>query len=149
MLQKKIIEDMQKAMKEKDEIRLLVLRGLMTAFTNELVSKKQKPDAELPDEEALEVIQREAKQRKDSIEQFNKGGRADLAESEEKELAILEEYLPEMMGREDIEKLAKAKKEELGVDDRAKMGMLMGSLMKDLKGKADGGDVKAVVESLF
>lgn len=149
MLQKKIIEDMQKAMKAKDKIRLLVLRGLMSAFTNELVSKKKKPDAELPDEEAMEVIQRGAKQRKDSIEQFNKGGRTDLVEVEEKELAILEEYLPEMMGREEIEKLAKAKKEELGVDDRAKMGMLMGSLMKDLKGKADGGDVKAVVESLF
>jgi hypothetical protein len=149
MLQKKIIENMQKAMKEKDELRLLVLRGLMAAFTNELVSKKKKPDGELSDEEALEVIQRGAKQRKDSIEQFNKGGRADLAESEEKELAILEEYLPEMMGRDEIEKLAKAKKEELGIDDKAKMGMLMGSLMKDLKGKADGGDVKAVVESLF
>nr|NIT71453.1 GatB/YqeY domain-containing protein [candidate division KSB1 bacterium]NIX71133.1 GatB/YqeY domain-containing protein [candidate division KSB1 bacterium] len=96
------------------------------------------------DEGAITVIKRLAKQRKDSIEQFEGAGRNELAEKEKAELAILEGYLPEMMGKDEIEKVARVKKDELGVDDKLKMGMLMGAVMKELKGKADGGDVKAV-----
>ncbi len=136
-------------MKAKDEIRLLTLRSLLTAFTNELVSTKRKPDETLADEEALTVVKRAVKQRKESIEQFQKGGRDDLAKGEEAELDILEKYLPEMIGKEEIEKIARAKKEELGVDDKSKMGILMGAVMKELKGQADGKDVKEVVDSLF
>lgn len=137
------------AMKAKDETRLSVMRGISSAFTNELVATKRKPDEKLTDEEAIAVITRLSKQRKESIAQFNAGGRPELAAAEEKELVILGEFLPEMMPVEEIKKLAEAKKAEMGVTDASKKGMLVGALMKDLKGKADGGDVKNVVDSLF
>jgi len=136
-------------MKAGDKVRLEVMRGLVTAFTNELVAQKRTPQDVLTDEEALSVISRLSKQRKDSIEQFTKGGRMDLVEEETKQLAILSEYLPEMMGKEDIEKIAKDKKNELGLSDPSKKGLLMSSLMKDLKGKADGAMVREVVDQLF
>ena len=148
-LHEKIKDEIKDAMKAKEAVKLEVLRGMLAAFINELVAKKRKPNEILEDDEALAVIGRLAKQRKDSIEQFSKGGREDLVQNEEEELKILETYLPEMMSKEEIEKIAKAKKEELGIDDEAKKGMLMGTLMKELKGKAEGGDVKAVVDSLF
>ena len=148
-LQEKIKAEIKTAMMAHDEIRLSVMRGLSSAFTNELVATKRTPTDMLSDEEALAVITRLAKQRKESILQFTNGGRADLAEVEEKELLILNEFLPELMSIEEIEKLATAKKAELGIDDPTKKGMLVGALMKDLKGKADGGDVKNVVDALF
>lgn len=149
MLQQKIRDQIKIAMLAKDKIRLDVLRGVLAAFTNELVSKGKKPQDELSDEDAITVINRLAKQRKDSIEQFRKGGREDLAKEEEDQLVFLGEYLPTLMERADVEKIAKAKMEELGITDKSKQGQLMSALMKDLKGKADGMVVKEVVESLL
>lgn len=140
---------MQDAMKAKDTVRLSTLRGLLSAFTNELVSKGRKPIEKLNDEEVLDVIRRSAKQRKDSIEQFKSGGRNDLVESEEAELKILEGFLPQMMSEEEILPLASLKKAELGITDKSKAGILVGALMKDLRGQADGGVVKNIVDSLF
>lgn len=140
---------LKEAMKAKNETELTVLRGLVSGFTNELVATGKTPQDEVTDEIVMTIIKRQAKQRKDSISQFEKGGRDDLAESEKVELKILEEYLPELMSKEDIQKVAEAKKEELGVDDKAKMGILIGAIMKELGDKADGGDVKDVVSSLF
>jgi uncharacterized protein YqeY len=148
-LQIDIKEKQKEAMKAKDAVRLSVLRNISSSVTNELVSKGKTPQDELPDEDVLAVIKRLAKQRKDSIEQFEKGGREDLAEVEKAELVVLEEFLPEMMTQDAILPIAEAKKAEMGIDDASKKGMLMGALMKDLAGKADGGDVKAVVDSLF
>ncbi len=107
------------------------------------------PQSEVSDELALGVIKRLAKQRKDSIEQFRNGGREDLASQEEKELVILEELLPNMMSQEEIRPVAEKKKAELGIEDKSKMGILIGAVMKELAGQADGGDVKIVVQSLF
>jgi len=149
MLQQQIKDELKEAMKARDSVRTIVLKGLLSAFTNELVAQKKKPSEDLPDNDALNVIRRAVKQRKDSIEQFRKGGREDLAENEEKESEVLNGYLPAMMSKEEIEAIAKAKKEEMGIEDKTKMGMLMGALMKELGGKADGGDVKEVVEGLF
>lgn len=148
-LHETIKDGIKSALKAHDETRLLVMRGLSAAFTNELVNTKRKPADMLSDDEALTVITRLAKQRKDSIDQFNAGGRADLADNEAKELAILQEFLPTMMPIEEVRKLAEAKKNELGIIDASKKGMLVGALMKDLKGKADGGDVKNAVDELF
>lgn len=133
----------------KETTKLSVLRGMLTAFTNELVAKGMKPQEELGDTEALTVIKRLAKQRKDSIDQYKKGGREDLAAQEKEELAILETYLPVRMSREEIKKIAQAKIAELGVADKSKMGMLMGAIIKETQGAADGADVKAVVEELL
>ena len=148
-LQNDIKGQIKEAMLAKDQVRLLVVRGLVAAFTNELVAKSRKPTEELSDEDVLSVIKRAVNQHKDSIEQFTKGGRKDLADSEMAELAILEKYLPKMMSRDEIKKVAESKKVELGITDKAKLGQFVGLLMKELKGKADGGDVKAVAEALF
>jgi len=113
------------------------------------VAKDRKPDEILNEEELMTVIMRAAKQRKDSIEQFEKGGRPELAESEQAELEILQTLLPAELSREEIEKAAKEKAAMLGVTDKSGANKLMGMLMKDLKGKADGTVVKEVVDSLF
>lgn len=148
-LQQDIKEQMKDAMRAKDAVRLSTLRGLISAFTNELVAQKKTPQDALSDSDALAVIKRAVKQRKDSISQFESAGRGELAEGEKAELAVLMEYVPETMSQEDIEKIARAKMDELGVTDKSKMGVLMGALMKELGGKADGGDVKEVVSKLF
>ncbi len=137
------------AMKAKDAVRLSVVRGMITAFVNELVATGKMPQDFLDDAGVLKVIKRLSNQRKDSIEQFTAGGRPELAESEKAELAILAKYLPTLMSLEEIKKIAIAKKEALGITDKTKSGQLTGAIMKDLAGKADGGDVKAVVDELF
>lgn len=139
---------MKGAMKAKDQIKLDTLRGAITAFTNELVAKGKKPTEPVDDAMALTVLKRLAKQRKDSIEQFTKGGRTELADKESQELAVIEAYLPQMASREEIEKVAKAKMAELGVADKAGVGKLMGAVIKEFAGNADGAVVKEVVNSL-
>ena len=148
-LHEQIKGEIKEAMKAKDAVRLSVVRGMVAAFTNELVATSKAPDAILEDEGVLKVIKRLSNQRKDSIEQFVAGGRPELADSEKAELAILEKYLPKLMSREEIGFIARAKKAELGVTDKAKAGQLTGAIMKELAGKADGKDVKEVVEELF
>lgn len=137
------------ALRAKDEVRLRTLRSLVTAMTNEVVAKKRKPNEFLTDEEALAVLKRASNQRKDSIEQFEKAGRMELSGGEKKELAIIESLMPAMMAREEIEPLAKAKIADLHASGKADAGRVTGMLMKDLKGRADGGDVKTVVDSLL
>ncbi|OGI58168.1 hypothetical protein A3C60_00970 [Candidatus Nomurabacteria bacterium RIFCSPHIGHO2_02_FULL_37_45] len=149
MLHEQIKSGIKEAMLSKDIVRLETLRAMVAGFTNELVSKGRKPNEMLSDEEVLLVITRLTKQRKDSIEQYKKGQRDDLVKEETAQLKILEIYLPKMMERSEIEKIAQAKKEELSINDATKKGLLMSALMKDLKGKADGGVVKEVVDSLF
>ncbi len=155
-LQSQIKDQIKEAMKAHDTVRLGVIRGLVTSFMNELVATKRTPQEELTDEEVLNVIRRAVKQRKDSIDQFTKGGREDLAVSEKEELAILETYLPKMMSEDEVMVVAKAKMAEIGIDPKAqagvnksKVGMFMGTLMKELKGKADGDVVKIVVDKLL
>ncbi|MFA5831611.1 MAG: GatB/YqeY domain-containing protein [Candidatus Paceibacterota bacterium] len=148
-IQQQIRDEIKKAMFAKEALRLETMRGLLAAFTNELVATKRTPQEPLPDEDALKVIKRAANQRKDSIDQFEKGGRKELADKERAELAIIETFLPKMMSKDEIRKVAEAKKAELGVADKSKLGMFMGAIMKELKGRADGADVKEVVESLF
>ncbi len=133
----------------KDTVRLEVLRGMTSAFTNDLVAKGRTPQEFLSDQEVIVVVTRLAKQRKDSIEQFTKGGREDLASEERAQLAVLEKYLPKLMDKSEVEAIAKVKKIELDINDPTKKGMLMSALMKDLRGKADGMVVKEVVDSLF
>jgi uncharacterized protein len=148
-MHEQIKSQIKEAMLAKDSLKLGVLRGLLAAFTNELVATKRTPQEILSDEEVIAVIRRATKQRKDSIEQFEKGGRPELAEDEKKELSILETFLPQMMSREEIKKVVEAKKAEMGEVDKSKLGIFMGSVMKELKGKADGADVKAVIDESF
>ncbi|MES2931254.1 MAG: GatB/YqeY domain-containing protein [Patescibacteria group bacterium] len=137
------------ALRAKDEVRLRTLRSLTTAMTNEVVAKKRKPDEFLTDEEAFAVLKRASNQRKDSIEQFEAAGRDELAVPEKEELLVIESFLPAQMGTEDIEAVVKAKMAEMGVSEKKDAGRFTGAVMQELKGKADGGAVKAVIDSLL
>ena len=148
-LHEQIKSQLKEALKAKEETRLRTIRSMLTAFTNELVATGRTPQDCLEDDETLAVIKRLAKQRKESITQYEENNRPELAEPEKDELVVLEGYLPQMMSQDEIRPIVEAKKAELGIDDKSKMGMLVGATMKELAGKADGGDVKAVVESLF
>lgn len=140
---------LKEAMKAKDEVTLRTVRSIMTACTNELVATGKTPQDVLDDAGTLAVIKRLAKQRRESIVQFEAANRPELALPEKLELSVLEAYLPTLMTQEQIRPVAEAKMAELGVTDKSKLGQLVGAVMKELAGKADGGDVKVVVESLF
>ncbi len=141
--------ELKESMKAHDAVKLRTVRSMLTAFTNELVATGSTPQGMLTDEAVLSVIKRLSKQRKESIVQYEAAGRTDLSEPEKEELVVLESYLPTMMSREEIKPFVEKKIAELGAVDKSKMGMLIGSLIKELQGKADGGDVKAVVEELL
>lgn len=143
-LHETIRNQVKDALRAKDQVRLDVLRSLIALFTNELITKGGDV---LDDESALALIKRSVKQHKDSIEQFDKGGRKDLSDKERAELVILEAYLPAMMSREDIRKHIEAKLAGKPLD-KATSGKFVGEIMRELKGKADGVDVKATVDSL-
>lgn len=137
------------AMRAKDEVRLRTVRSLATLMTNEVVAKKRKPDEFLTDEESLVVLKRAANQRKDSIEQFTAAGRSELADPELLELAIITSYLPVLMTRDAIAEVVREKMAEHGPVERSGAGKFMGVIMKELAGRADGPDVKAVVDELI
>lgn len=149
MIHESIKAGIPDAMRAKDTVRLQTMRSLTTAMTNEVVAKKRKPDEFLSDEDALIVLKRAANQRKDSIEQYEKGGRPELAEVEKAELVIIESFLPEQMSREQIEEIVRAKIAETGVSDKSGAGKLTGVVMQELKGKADGTLVKETIDSLL
>ncbi len=147
MLQENLKIQLKEAMIAKNQVAMDVIRGIMSACTNELVAKGKKPQEILSDEEVIAVITRLAKQRKDSIEQFEKGGREDLVLEEKSQLEILEKYLPEQMSEEEVSSFVNAKISELGLD-LSKKGIVIATMMKELKGKADGTVVKKVIDSL-
>jgi len=147
-LHQTIKQHTKEAMIAKDELKKLVLRGIQAEMQKELIAKKSSEN-EGGDEEIMAIIKKLVKQRKDSIEQFTKGNRPDLAEIETNELAILSAYVPPSMSKEDILKVAEAKKAELGITDKKDAGKLIGAISKELKGKAEGSDIKEVVDNLL
>jgi uncharacterized protein YqeY len=148
-LQEEIKGGIKEAMMARDTVRLEVLRGLSTAFMNQLVATNRTPQDTLTDEEVIAVITRTAKQRKDAIEQFLKGGRQDLADEDTAQLKILEVYLPKMMEKDEVVTIVKEVMSKSGITDPSKKGMLMKEAMNELKGKADGMLVKQVVDEMF
>lgn len=144
--QQQIKNDLKEAMKSKQKTKVSVLRNISSEITNELLNQGKTPQDELGDDGVLKVIERLAKQRRDSISQYEGAGRAESAEAEKEELEVLESYLPEKMSEEEIQKVVNDKKEELGVSDTSSMGELMKAVMNEVKGKADGSVVKQKVE---
>lgn len=138
----KIDEDLKNAAKSKDTETVTVLRGLKSAIHNKEIEKKK----ELSEDEVIEVLKAEAKQRKDSISEFKKGSRDDLVKKEEAELKIIEKYLPEMMADEEIEKKVIEAIKKTGASGPEDMGKVMGAVMSKLKGQADGNKVSAIVK---
>ena len=151
-LHQTIKEQVVAAMRAKDTVRLETLRSLIALFMNEMLAAKLPAGtAFLPDDKALVLIKRASKQHKDSIEQFSKGGREDLVTNEEAELRIIDSFLPQLMSHEEVVAFIRPRLAELkaaGSFDPKASGMLVGAFMKELAGKADGGDVKAAIEEL-
>lgn len=145
-IKERILTDMKTAMKAKDPFRLQVLRSLKAKLMEKEISERKGGEAEISDEQVIEVLMKAAKQRKESIEQYESGGRNDLAIAEKKELSIIEEYLPEMMSEDEVRDIVKQKISQLGASGPADMGKVMGALMGQLKGKADGGMISAIVK---
>ena len=133
------------ALRAKDQVRLTTLRGVLAAFTNEAVTLGRTPQDKLSDAEAQTVIKRLVKQRKDSIDQFDKAGRTDLSDNEKAELKVLEEFLPPQMSEDQIREIVMRKKDEMQAD-KSKMGVFIGAVMKEVAGQADGALVKKIVE---
>ena len=146
-MQDTIKAEIKAAMIAKNMERLNVLRLISAAFTNELVAQGRPPTDPLSDEDCMKVLKRMAKQRKDSIEQFTAGGRADLAESEQAELAVIETLLPAQMSESEIEHKIKEHIANNPIDP-SKKGMFIGQMMKELGETADGAVVKAVIDRL-
>lgn len=149
MIATDIREKLKDAMRSKDQVALDTYRGILSAFTNELVASGKTPQDEVTDDIALSVIKRTIKQRKDAIEQFTAGGREDLANDDRAQLALLEIFQPAQMSESDIRVIAEKKKAELNISDKSKLGILVGAVMKETGGNADGQVVKQIVESLF
>ncbi len=140
-LLEKIESDLKKAMKASDTIRAETLKMLKS----DLAYEKAKTGKELTDEQMLEVVNRSAKRRRDSIKEFQKGNRQDLVDNETKELSIVEEYLPKQMSEAEIDKHITDKIAALGSVSPKDIGRIMGEIMKELKGKADGSVVKSIL----
>ena len=145
MLKEQLQEELKQSMLAKDKLKTSVLRLLLSAI-NYYEIQKGGAGYGATDEDVLSVIQKEAKQRKDSIEQFQKAGRQDLVDKETKELEILQRYLPEQLNEQAVITLITQTIKELGATSMADMGKVMSVLMPKVKGKADGSLVGKIVK---
>ncbi len=141
-LLKKLQDEMKAAMKSGDKERLSTIRMLISEIKKVQIDKKK----ELSDEEIIEIIQRYAKQRRESIKQYREAGREDLAEKEEKELKIVQEFLPEQLSEEEIEKIVDEVIAETGASSMKDMGKVMKIVMEKVKGRAEGSVVSSIVK---
>ena len=147
-LHQTIKDQIKEALRARDTIRLDTLRGLNAMIMNEMLASKAGGEF-FPDDQALFIIKRSAKQHKDSIQQFKAGKRDDLVAKEEAELKILESFLPKLMSPEEVASVVKKHIDKLkaeGAFDPRSAGKLTGMIMKELAGKADGAQVKAAID---
>ncbi|MCL5959355.1 MAG: GatB/YqeY domain-containing protein [Chloroflexi bacterium] len=144
-LQDRIMEDLKDSMRRRDEIRVSVIRLLRASIKNAEVEKLRPLD----DAEVLRVVEKEAKQRRESIYEFARGNRPDLVAREEAELAILLEYLPQQMSQDEVEAAARRVIAEVGATGPGDIGKVMPRLMAEVRGKADGRLVSQVVQGLL
>ena len=144
-LHEKLQDDVKDAMRAGDADRRSVIRYVLADIHNQEIAKQEPLD----DEAVIDLLGRQAQQRRDSIEAFTQGNRQDLVDKEEGELAIILQYLPEQMSREEIAGLAQSAVEETGASGPQDMGKVMGNLMPKVKGKAQGKEVSAVVSELL
>jgi len=138
--------DLRDAMRAKDAPRRNTIRMVEAAIKNAEIEKR---GTELAESDILAILQRQVKQRRESIEQFERGGREDLADNERVEIAIIEQYLPRQLTRSEVEVRARAVIEQVGASGPGDRGKVMGLLMRELRGEADGSLVNAVVGALL
>jgi uncharacterized protein len=144
-LHERVDSDLKEAMRAKDAAKVGVLRMLKSALKYAAIAKAG-AEADLDDAEAVQVIRKQAKQRQDSIESFEKGGRAELAEKEKEELAILNSYLPQAMGPDELANVVRETIADVGATSKAQMGSVMKALQARLGGRADGKTLSAEVQ---
>jgi hypothetical protein len=145
-LKDRISEDIKTAMKAKDKVRLETVRSIKKVIIEEESTARGKGQDELTEEEELAILTRLAKQRRDSISQYQEANREDLAEKEAAELAIIEEYLPAQLSDAEVEAIIDELIAKTGAASARDMGKVMGPAMKELKGRADGAKVQAIVK---
>jgi len=145
VLKQKLVDNLKQAMKRGDKVRVSVIRLVMAAIKNAEIAQR----ADLDDSGVLGIIAKEARQRRESIEAFKQGNRSDLVAQEEAELAILNDYLPRQMPREEIVAEARRVIEEVGAQGPGDKGKVMSKLIALLKGRADGREINTVVTELL
>jgi uncharacterized protein len=146
-LKDRISEDIKLAMKAKDKIRLETVRSIKKALLEKEVAVRPSGQESLTQEQELELLSQQAKQRRDSIEQYRNGGRDDLADKEAQELAIIETYLPKQLSDEEIGAVVDEIIASVGATTVKDLGKVMGAAMQQLKGKADGKKIQTMVKS--
>lgn len=144
-LKEKLEADLRQAMKDRDNVKRSVLRLLLAAIQNAEIAKR----GSLDNPDVLGIVAREVKQRNESIEAFKQGDRQDLVAQEEAEMAVLKEYLPRQLGREEVIIEARQVIEEVGAQGPRDKGKVMSRLMAQLKGKADGREINEIVTELL
>ncbi len=145
-LEKKVMERLKEAMKSKDDAALRALRAIKAAI---LTAKTEKGAGEMDEAKESQLVMKLAKQRKESIEIFEKQGRTDLAQTEREELEVLNAFLPKQMTEEELTPLIQKIISDLGVTDAKEMGKVMGAANKEFAGKADGGTISKIVKQLL
>ena len=145
-LKDRIGEDIKSAMKAKDKIRLETVRSIKKVILEKEVALRPKGQDSLTEEQEIEVLVQQAKQRRDSIEQYRNGGREDLAAKEAQELAIIETYLPKQLSDEELNNILDEIITSVGANTAKDLGKVMGVAMKQLKGKADGKKIQSLVK---
>jgi uncharacterized protein YqeY len=145
ILSERIDSDLKDAMRAKDATRMSVLRMVKAALKNAAIEKSG-ADAQLTDAEAVQVVRKQVKQRQDSIESFEKGGRAELAAKEKEELSILQSYLPQAMSADELAKIVRETIAEVGATSKAQMGAVMKALQAKVGGRADGKTLSGEVQ---
>ncbi|WP_237274545.1 GatB/YqeY domain-containing protein [Tenacibaculum ovolyticum] len=142
-LQKQVMDKMKEAMKSKDKVALTVLRALKSAF---MLANTETSSGVISEADELKIVQKQVKQRKDSADIFSEQGRDDLAAPELAEAAILEQFLPEALSNEEIEKVVKEVIAKVGASGMKDMGKVMGMVSKELAGQADGKTISSIVK---
>ena len=145
ILKQKLSDDLKQAIKSRDKVGRSAIRLLLAAINNAEIARQ----GALEDTDILGIIAKEVRQRHESIEAFKQGNRPDLVAQEEAELAVLQEYLPQQMTREEIVEAARRIIEEVGAQGPGDKGKVMPKLIAQLKGRADGREINAVVTELL
>lgn len=144
-LSERLNDDMKQAMKNQDKFKLSVIRMIRSAVKNVEIDQKKTLD----DNEVLEILNREIKQRKDSLQEFEKADRGDLAETVRKEIEVIAVYMPQQLTQEEIHAIVQQTIQETGASSKADLGKLMSALMPKVKGRADGKLVNQLVQQLL
>lgn len=144
-LMDRLYDDMKTAMKNKDKSKLSVIRMLISSVKYAEIEKK----SSLSDDQIIDVLSREIKQRRDSLQEFEKANRTDLVEKTKEELIIIQDYLPEQLTEEEVKKIVQETVQEIGAKDKSEMGKVMSAVMPKVKGKADGKMINKLVMEIL